>query len=373
MSSSLDWLKMLEAKVREGAEVYCFKGAAYGEYNFAVGQHRLAFFPEAWRIAKETGKKVHVLKIVGVVDPNDYPEGEDGLTPIQLAGTRFRPRADWELRPLLFLMDKPREWPVFQVDYAYCFDSTNQMHQSGLHAVFAPTRSSFITTYPCYEAPSKEVASLSLTQELLRSISREGRAVLPGGHEILALLEWDTHVHYSPFSGGDDHAWLVELGLQFHDDATVAVRQTILICSAANWRKHELSFAFEFSNLVSVETLPYHGQHPGRGHIGFRASTSVREFQNVPSPGVPGGLKLTFGEPVKLHRWSAKPITVEALDIDLTSYDVSIWFATEETAKLALETFNVLRRDAGSSALTQSLQVGLEAIPSHRLGQIQRD
>ena len=367
MSSSLDWLRIFEARVREGSEIFCFASSEYGVYTFAIDQDKLDFFPEAWRVAQETGKKVNIFKIVGVVDNNDYSPTEFGFTPLRLSGSRFRPLVDWELGLLFYLMKKPREYPVFQIDYVFFMDPENEIHQKGFPAAFAPTQSSFFSTHPCLEVPPRLTPIQSLTDQLLKSISSERRAVLPAGPQILQMLEWDKHLQYD-WGARKDHAWVMELGFQFHDDNTAAIRQTTFVYATKTWRKHEVTFAFEISNLVDASTIPFPGTHPGRGYVTFQ-SDEWSPLSYCPTPGIPGGVKLTFATPVRLHRWSCIPFTPDVLEHDVNSFDVSIWFPTESIATLAVQTFNSLREAAETSG--RRVGVNVEGTVS-RLGQIQR-
>lgn len=178
--------------------------------------------------------------------------------------------------------------------------------------------------------------------ELYEMASNDGPAVLPAGPGILGILEWDQYKHYEEVDTRLNYAWKVSVALLSHDESATQIKQTINLTGHGLHRKHEVAFAFQSDVLGDCKLVRFRGQHPGPGRIPIPGMYSGQEPATISTKGPPVGVELTFVKPVQVRRFSCLPISNTVIELTISVFQISIWFATEATAMAAVATFKSL-------------------------------
>lgn len=192
-----------------------------------------------------------------------------------------------------------------------------------------------------------------------------GPALFPPGPDILDVLRWDVYRNYYEIDTLRRYIYTITSALISVGDDVVRVKQTINLDGMGVHRKHETAFAFPLDQLAGT-TVRVVRSHPGSHAIRRPQLPEARSF----SPGTPSGLFLTFSTPIQVRRWSCMPFTADAVQEELSVFDISIWFTSESVARFAEENLIAARDEWLANGHESSTSKSGIVIPAPQFSEI---
>ena len=210
---------------------------------------------------------------------------------------------------------------------------------------------------------------------LHRYLDMLGPAVLPGGADVLRLLDWDNFTNYYEIDSRLNYVNKVGVSFVGNHVSDIKFKQTIMLYGHGLHKKHEAVFAVSMANVEKTELVEFSGKHPGRGAVPVPGMYMGYEPASVECHGKPHSVRFHFKAPVVVRRWSCMPITAGVVEQEVFVYRITLWFPSRDAACRAKETFENMRAEAEKQPPGPSVTLAppqFDEVPSVPMGGIRR-